>query len=72
MTDGEECLRRGMIVTFSFEAHSRRELPVNPKIMRIRQDLSWDDIMKDDFVAQSILNGTKSILAPILTFTRDI
>lgn len=37
----------GEIVTFSYEKNIRRDSPVNPRIYRIRNDLSWDDIVKD-------------------------
>lgn len=35
----------GQIVTFSFESHSRREVPVNPKIQRIRNDVTWEELI---------------------------
>eukprot|EP00026_Physarum_polycephalum_P002627 Phypoly_transcript_02635.p1 GENE.Phypoly_transcript_02635~~Phypoly_transcript_02635.p1 ORF type:complete len:741 (+),score=93.71 Phypoly_transcript_02635:157-2379(+) len=35
----------GDVVTFSFDRSSRRELPVNPTITRVRTDLSWDDVL---------------------------
>jgi hypothetical protein len=35
----------GDIVTFSYDSFARRELPVNPKICRIRTDLQWLDVL---------------------------
>eukprot|EP00026_Physarum_polycephalum_P000389 Phypoly_transcript_00389.p1 GENE.Phypoly_transcript_00389~~Phypoly_transcript_00389.p1 ORF type:complete len:1231 (+),score=194.32 Phypoly_transcript_00389:52-3744(+) len=38
-------VRVGDVVTYSFEGHARREVPVNPKIFRVRTDVLWDDIV---------------------------
>jgi hypothetical protein len=35
----------GDVVSFSYEGNARREMPVSPKIYRIRTDLSWDDVV---------------------------
>eukprot|EP00026_Physarum_polycephalum_P001724 Phypoly_transcript_01726.p1 GENE.Phypoly_transcript_01726~~Phypoly_transcript_01726.p1 ORF type:complete len:978 (+),score=124.21 Phypoly_transcript_01726:128-3061(+) len=35
----------GEVVTFTYEIHSRRDVPVNPKISRVRTDLAWDDVV---------------------------
>jgi hypothetical protein len=35
---------------------SRRELPVNPTIVRVRYDLSWDDVV-DSYVRESSYLG---------------
>jgi hypothetical protein len=32
----------GDIVSFSFESRARMEVPVNPKIYRLRYDISWN------------------------------
>eukprot|EP00026_Physarum_polycephalum_P003642 Phypoly_transcript_03655.p1 GENE.Phypoly_transcript_03655~~Phypoly_transcript_03655.p1 ORF type:complete len:704 (+),score=96.89 Phypoly_transcript_03655:68-2113(+) len=37
----------GDIVSFSHETHSRRDTPVNPKIIRIRCDITWQNVMHD-------------------------
>jgi len=34
----------GDIVSFSFESRARTEIPLNPKIYRVRMDLSWNDL----------------------------
>lgn len=39
--------REGDIVTFSFESYSRREIPVNPFVSRIRKDISWRDVLRE-------------------------
>lgn len=38
-------LRVGDVVTFSFDLSSRRNIPVSPKILRIREDLEWDEVV---------------------------
>lgn len=35
----------GEIVTFSYEMNSRRDMPINPKIYRVRTDVVWDDMV---------------------------
>eukprot|EP00026_Physarum_polycephalum_P000339 Phypoly_transcript_00339.p1 GENE.Phypoly_transcript_00339~~Phypoly_transcript_00339.p1 ORF type:complete len:1688 (+),score=210.60 Phypoly_transcript_00339:78-5141(+) len=37
--------KRGDVVSFSFESFSNRSVPINPEIFRIRQDLTWRDVM---------------------------
>lgn len=37
---------RGDVVTFNYESYSRRSVPVNPKIYRIRTDMSWEDVLR--------------------------
>lgn len=38
-------LQRGDIVSFSFEKLSRTSLPVDPKIYKVRKDVSWSDVL---------------------------
>jgi hypothetical protein len=40
-------LTGGDVVTFSFEANARRDLPVSPKIYRTRTDVSWEEIVQN-------------------------
>lgn len=37
----------GDIVTFSYERHARREVPVDAKVVRVRNDVVWEDIVRD-------------------------
>jgi len=37
----------GDIVTYSFDHQRRRNIPVGPKIERIRTDLLWDDVVSN-------------------------
>eukprot|EP00026_Physarum_polycephalum_P002904 Phypoly_transcript_02913.p1 GENE.Phypoly_transcript_02913~~Phypoly_transcript_02913.p1 ORF type:complete len:747 (+),score=87.92 Phypoly_transcript_02913:75-2315(+) len=48
----EECLKqisavpkKGEIVTFTYENLSRRDAPTNPKLLRIRKDVSWESVV---------------------------
>lgn len=43
---GKKWPERGDIVSFAFTNFSRRALPVDPKIYRIRTDLSWEDVIQ--------------------------
>lgn len=51
---------KGEIVTFSYESYARRDLPVNPRIFRIRTDVSWDDVIRNLSNEKKFLNGTFS------------
>lgn len=48
----------GDIVSFSCENHARSEVPVNPKIYRIRQDLTWPEVVRNEAEESKYLNGT--------------
>jgi hypothetical protein len=37
--------KQGDVVTFSHDVSSRRLVPMNPKIFRIRSDVSWEDVL---------------------------
>lgn len=52
-------LKRGDIVTFAYENYSRHSIPVRPKIMRKRTDLSWEEVVKSSaHTLPQNLNGT--------------
>lgn len=40
-------LEQGTIVTFEYENVSRSEVPIMPKLKRIRFDLRWEDVIHD-------------------------
>ena len=40
-------LKKGDIVSFSSNAQAWRDVPVSPVILRIRNDLQWDDIISN-------------------------
>jgi hypothetical protein len=53
-------LKRGDVVTFSYETLSRRAVPVNPEILRVRTDLTWIDVVRSflsDNSKLELLNG---------------
>lgn len=37
----------GDIVTLAYDNYSSKDIPVDPKISRIRPDLDWDDVLFD-------------------------
>lgn len=39
--------KKGDVVTYEYERFSRREVPVNVKIDRIRHDTSWEALLHD-------------------------
>eukprot|EP00026_Physarum_polycephalum_P002429 Phypoly_transcript_02435.p1 GENE.Phypoly_transcript_02435~~Phypoly_transcript_02435.p1 ORF type:complete len:884 (+),score=75.70 Phypoly_transcript_02435:120-2771(+) len=51
----------GDIVTFSYEAFARRDVPVNPTIFRIRTDLAWDDLVERATRSKKYLNETSEV-----------
>jgi hypothetical protein len=60
----------GDVVTFSFDANVRRDVPTNPKIFRIRTDVLWDEIVQSYTKEKQSLGGTrkeKEIRIGILT-----
>eukprot|EP00026_Physarum_polycephalum_P000635 Phypoly_transcript_00636.p1 GENE.Phypoly_transcript_00636~~Phypoly_transcript_00636.p1 ORF type:complete len:901 (-),score=99.66 Phypoly_transcript_00636:59-2761(-) len=40
-------LQEGEIVSFSYQNYSRHAIPVDPKIYRIRSDVSWEDVVRN-------------------------
>jgi hypothetical protein len=55
-------LKLGDIVSFSSESLARSELPLNPKIFRIRTDVSWVDVLTGYYRELQYLNGIITIL----------
>jgi hypothetical protein len=47
----------GDVVTFSYEIHARRELPVNPEIYRVRTDVSWEEVILNSLKEKKFRNG---------------
>ena len=47
----------GDIVSFSYDNASRRLLPVNPKIYKIRTDVSWEDVVSNYNEERRYLTG---------------
>lgn len=49
----------GDIVTFTFQNFSRTSLPVDPKVVRVRSDVAWDDVTYSYILERShtIQNG---------------
>lgn len=49
----------GDVVTFSYSANARREVPVDPTITRVRHDLRWEHVLAEDY-KQSHLHQSRS------------
>lgn len=47
----------GDIVSFSYEIHARRDLPVSPKVYRVRTDVTWEDLVLGEFREKKLLTG---------------
>ena len=43
---GELSLKKGDVVTYSYESSARREIPLGPRIVRVRGDLTWEDVVR--------------------------
>lgn len=52
----------GDVVTFSYESNARRDVPIGPKIYRIRTDLSWREVVANTAAEKKFLNGKISVL----------
>jgi len=57
--------KRGDIVTFSYKAFSRRATPVDPKVVRVRNDLLWEEVLREH--GRAPINGNLSLLPPSLS-----
>lgn len=47
----------GEIVTFSYEKSFQKDIPSNPKIFRVRSDISWEDVVYNARKEKKYLNG---------------
>jgi hypothetical protein len=47
----------GDVVSFSYVSQARRDKPVDPKIFRIRTDVSWEDVVLNYNKERKFLNG---------------
>jgi hypothetical protein len=52
------------VVTIEYDHFSKTDVPVDPKLTRIREDLEWKDVLRD-FVNENILVGVYST-SPLL------
>jgi len=51
---------RGDIVSFSYEQYARNMVPVSPKVFRIRTDVTWQDVVRNETGEQLLLNGIRN------------
>lgn len=47
---------RGDVVTFAYDNVIRASVPVNPIVVRVRNDMSWEQVLKENAQSQD-LNG---------------
>ena len=40
-------MKRGDVVTFSYTTYTAKSTPTQPRILRTRRDVSWDDVLRD-------------------------
>lgn len=45
--------KEGDVVTFTYQSYSRYSVPIQPKIYRIREDVAWEDVVRD-FASKSV------------------
>lgn len=65
--EGEVKPKEGDIVTFTYESYSRRAVPVNPKIYRIRKDTNWEQVVSN-FQKDLVKNGIKgNLFLPLIS-----
>lgn len=48
LPEGTEGVAVGQVVSYVFEASSRRQGPLTPSVLRIRHDLLWSDVVRND------------------------
>lgn len=63
----EGTVERGVVVTFTYDRFSRRSIPLRPRIVRTRPDLSWEDVLSDATKDVS-LNRKNNCSEFVLTF----
>lgn len=49
--------QKGDIVTFTHDSNKRRDIPVNPFVYRIRQDVTWETVISNYKTVQQSFNG---------------
>ena len=60
--DGDELtLREGDVVMFTYDNYSRYAVPINPRIYRVRTDVTWEHVVhnyhKDTQMQQLNIHG---------------
>lgn len=57
--------KQGDIVSFTYDNYSRTATPLNPKVYRIRSDLSWKHVLRDSLQEpqSQYLNGRVALYA---------
>ena len=58
-------IKVGDIATFTYEYHARIDTPINPQITRIRQDLTWRDVLRDHVMHEVSANEELGTTCPL-------
>ena len=53
--------KNGDIVSIAFEDQSRRDAPTNARAVRIREDLTWDAVLRSH-VSEQKFNGMNGVM----------
>ena len=60
--------KKGDVVTFSYDSFSRNSIPVNPKILRARRDLSWKEVLLQESKPTQLGGIPPPLSHPVLHF----
>lgn len=70
--DVENCkvkqLKDGDVVTVAYEDYTRKSIPLNPTIYRIRKDLSWQQVVAENNKSRSYEEAMNRIIPPAYNF----
>jgi hypothetical protein len=58
------------VVSFSYERHNQKALPLHPKIYRLRHDLLWKDVVYNAKKKRKFMNGIEIIEIHITSLTK--
>jgi hypothetical protein len=56
----------GNVVTFTYSTFARRDIPADPDVVRVRFDLSWEEIKRNYDYELKYLNGMLQICSTSL------
>ena len=58
----------GQVVTFSYERRTFTDVPINPRIVKVREDLLWRDVLLNAHKEKRSLNGIKPLCFLFFSF----
>lgn len=57
----DERLKKGDVVTFTYDSIARQSTPVNPKIVRVRTDVSWRELVLEHASGRDSVKQSSSL-----------